>query len=158
MTGEGEAGPRGGPNGNLYVVFEIQAHEFFRRQDNDIILELPINVAQAALGADVQVPTLEGMDTVRINAGIQNGTTFRLRGKGVPFLRGNGRGDQVVVTKVVIPDTLTAEQKILFEALARTFNPHLRSHTDADGQPTEGDGMSPQDEGFFDRIKSALGL
>jgi molecular chaperone DnaJ len=158
MTGEGESGPRGGPNGNLYVVFEIQAHEFFRRQDNDIILELPINVAQAALGADVQVPTLEGMDTVRINAGIQNGTTFRLRGKGVPFLRGNGRGDQVVVTKVVIPDTLTAEQKILFEALAHTFNPTLKSQTGPDGQPTEGGGVSPHDEGFFDRIKSALGL
>ncbi|MFN5929914.1 MAG: molecular chaperone DnaJ, partial [Roseiflexaceae bacterium] len=77
MTGEGEAGPRGGPNGNLYVVFDIQAHEFFRRQDNDIVLELPINVAQAALGAEIQVPTLEGVDTVRINAGIQNGTTFR---------------------------------------------------------------------------------
>lgn len=158
MTGEGEAGPRGGPNGNLYVVFEIQAHEFFRRQDNDIILELPINVAQAALGADVQVPTLEGMDTVRINAGIQNGTTFRLRNKGVPFLRGNGRGDQVVVTKVVIPDTLTAEQKILFEALAHTFNPTPKSQMGPDGQPTEGDGVSPHDEGFFDRIKSALGL
>ncbi len=155
MTGEGEAGPRGGPNGNLYVMFEIQAHEFFRRQDNDIILELPVNVAQAALGAEVQVPTLEGMDTVRISAGIQNGTTFRLRGKGVPHLRGNGRGDQVVVTRVVIPDSLTAEQKILFEALAHTFNPTRKSQTGADGQPIEG---TPPDDGIFERIKCALGL
>lgn len=151
MTGEGEAGPRGGPNGNLYVVFDIQAHEFFRRQDNDIILELPINVAQAALGAEIQVPTLEGIDTVRINAGIQNGTTFRLRNKGVPYLRGNGRGDQVVVTRVVIPDSLTEEQRLLFEALSRTFNPR-------GGPGSNADGSDPQDEGFFDRIKSALGL
>ena len=151
MTGEGEAGPRGGPNGNLYVVFDIQAHEFFRRQDNDIVLELPINVAQAALGAEIQVPTLEGVDTVRINAGIQNGTTFRLRNKGVPYLRGNGRGDQVVVTRVVIPDSLTEEQRLLFEALARTFNPR-------GGAGGNADGSDPQDEGFFDRIKSALGL
>ncbi len=151
MTGEGEAGPRGGPNGNLYVVFDIQPHEFFRRQDNDIILELPVNVAQAALGAEVQVPTLEGYDTVRINAGIQNGTTFRLRGKGVPYLRGNGRGDQVVVTRVVIPDTLSEEQRLLFQALARTFNPQGEMNGGAGGS-------NPQDEGFFDRIKSALGL
>ncbi|MCE2850892.1 MAG: molecular chaperone DnaJ [Roseiflexaceae bacterium] len=151
MTGEGEAGPRGGPNGNLYVVFDIQAHEFFRRQDNDIVLELPINVAQAALGAEIQVPTLEGVDTVRINAGIQNGTTFRLRNKGVPYLRGNGRGDQVVVTRVVIPDALSEEQRLLFEALARTFNPR-------GGPGGNADGSDPQDEGFFDRIKSALGL
>jgi molecular chaperone DnaJ len=154
LTGEGESGPRGGTYGNLYVAFDIQPHQFFRRQDTDIILELPINVAQAALGAELQVPTLEGIETLRVNAGIQNGTTFRLRGKGVPMLRASGRGDQVVITKVVIPDSLSEEQRILFEALARTFNP--RGGTNGDG--TDSSDNNPIDEGFFDRIKNALGL
>ena len=154
LTGEGESGPRGGTYGNLYVAFDIQPHQFFRRQDVDIILELPINVAQAALGAELQVPTLEGVETLRVNAGIQNGTTFRLRGKGVPMLRASGRGDQVVIAKVVIPDSLTEEQRILFEALARTFNPR----GGANGEGTDASGSNPIDEGFFDRIKNALGL
>ena len=154
LTGEGESGPRGGTYGNLYVAFDIQPHQFFRRQDVDIILELPINVAQAALGAELQVPTLEGVETLRVNAGIQNGTTFRLRGKGVPMLRASGRGDQVVIAKVVIPDSLTEEQRILFEALARTFNPR----GGANGEGTDASGSNPIDEGFFDRIKTALGL
>lgn len=154
LTGEGESGPRGGTYGNLYVAFDIQPHQFFRRQDVDIILELPINVAQAALGAELQVPTLEGVETLRVNAGIQNGTTFRLRGKGVPMLRASGRGDQVVIAKVVIPDSLSEEQRILFEALARTFNP--RGGVNGDG--TDASGTNPIDEGFFDRIKNALGL
>lgn len=154
LTGEGESGPRGGTYGNLYVAFDIQPHQFFRRQDTDIILELPINVAQAALGAELQVPTLEGIETLRVNAGIQNGTTFRLRGKGVPMLRANGRGDQVVIAKVVIPDSLTEEQRILFQALARTFNPR----TGGDGNGTDDAGNDLHDEGFFDRIKNALGL
>jgi molecular chaperone DnaJ len=153
LTGEGESGPRGGTYGNLYVAFDIQPHQFFRRQDVDIYLELPINVAQAALGAELQVPTLEGVETLRVNPGIQNGTTFRLRGKGVPMLRASGRGDQVVVAKVVIPDSLTEEQRILFEALARTFNP--RAGVGGDGTDSSG---NPHDEGFFDRIKNALGL
>jgi len=152
LNGEGEAGPRGGTAGNLYVVFDIQPHQFFRRDENDIVLELPINVAQAALGADIQVPTLEGIETVRINPGIQNGTNFRLRGKGVPYLRGNGRGDQVVITKVIIPDKLTEQQRLLFEALAHTFETRPAGGTGAPGS------SDADDAGLFDKIKNALGL
>ena len=152
LNGEGEAGPRGGAAGNLYVVFDIQPHQFFRRDENDIVLELPINVAQAALGADIQVPTLEGIETVRVNPGIQNGTNFRLRGKGVPYLRGNGRGDQVVITKVIIPDKLTEQQRLLFEALAHTFETRPAGGTGAPGS------SDADDAGLFDKIKNALGL
>lgn len=152
LNGEGEAGPRGGPYGNLYVVFDIQPHQFFRREDNDIVLELPINVAQAALGAEIQVPTLEGIETVRINPGMQSGTSFRLRAKGVPYLRGSGRGDQVVIARVMTPEKLTEQQRLLFEALAATF--------DSKSGTTGKDGANKQsdNEGLLEQIKNALGL
>jgi molecular chaperone DnaJ len=143
MSGEGEAGPRGGPFGNLYVALDVQQHPLFLRDGNDIILELKLNVAQAALGEDLEVPTLDGSERLRIPPGTQTGQTFKLRGKGVPFLRQNGRGDQIVVSRVVVPNKLNEQQRRLFQELARTFDP---------------EDQSDRDEGFLGRIKDALGL
>jgi molecular chaperone DnaJ len=144
ITGEGEAGPRGGPHGNLYVALEVQPHPFFVREGNDILMELQLNVAQAALGAEIEVPTVDGPERVRVSPGMQTGATIRLRGKGVPFLRGNGRGDQIVVARVVVPTRLTDQQRKLFQELEKSLEPEqIGGH---------------QDEGFFGRIKSALGL
>lgn len=121
LAGEGEPGVYGGPPGNLYVVLSVKPHRYFRRQDNNIILELAINVAQAALGDEVTVPTLEGEERLVIPAGTQTGKVFRLRGKGVPYIRRNGRGDQLVIVQVAIPTDLSDEQKRLFKDLARTL-------------------------------------
>ena len=144
ITGEGESGPRGGPHGNLYVVLDVQPHQFFVREANDVLLELPLNIAQATLGTEIDVPTVDGNERLRIPAGTQTGATFRLRSKGVPFLRGNGRGDQVVVARVVVPTRLNEQQRKLFQELERSLEP-------------EQIGTS-QDAGFFGRLRSALGL
>jgi molecular chaperone DnaJ len=144
ITGEGEAGPRGGPHGNLYVALDVQPHEYFVREGNDILLELPLNIAQATLGADLDVPTVDGTERLRIPPGTQTGATFRIARRGVPFLRGNGRGDQVVVTRVVVPSRLTDHQRRLFQELEKSLEPEQIG-----GQ---------QDEGFFGRLRSALGL
>ncbi len=121
LSGEGEPGAYGGPPGNLFVVVHVQPHPYFRRQNHDILLELSINVAQAALGDEVTVPTLDGEEKLAIPAGTQTGTVFRLRGKGVPHLRRNGRGDQLIVAQVVVPTELTTEQRELFQQLAKTL-------------------------------------
>lgn len=144
ITGEGESGPRGGPVGNLYVALDIQPHQFFVREGNDILLELPLNIAQATLGVDLEVPTVDGTEKLHVPAGTQNGTPFRMRGKGVPFLRGNGRGDQIVVTRVVVPARLTDQQRKLFQELEKSL----------ENEPIGGQ----QDEGFFGRLRNALGL
>lgn len=121
LTGEGDAGERGGPPGNLYVNIHLKPHEIFERRDHDIYLELPLNIAQAALGDEVKVPTLDGEEILRIPPGTQTGQTFRLRGKGVPHLRREGRGDQVVRVFVVTPTNLTNEQKQLLQELSRSL-------------------------------------
>jgi molecular chaperone DnaJ len=121
LSGEGEAGMRGGPRGDLYIALRVKPHPQFQRQGNDIIYELPINIAQAALGAEVSVPTLEDEETLRIQPGTQHGRTYRLRGRGVPHLRGNGRGDQIVVVNVVVPTRLTEEQRELLKGLAESL-------------------------------------
>lgn len=146
ISGEGESGVRGGMAGNLYVTLDVQPHPFFVREENDIILELQLNVAQAALGDEILVPTIEGEEKFKVPAGTQTGQVFRLRGKGVPYLRQNGRGDQVVVARVVIPRKLTDQQKKLFEELAHTL--------DKEGVQ----GEHERDEGFFGRIKDVLGI
>ncbi|EFO81999.1 chaperone protein DnaJ [Oscillochloris trichoides DG-6] len=143
ISGEGEAGPRGGIPGNLYVALDVQPHALFVRDGNDIILELKLNVAQAALGEELEVPTLDGPERLRIPPGTQTGQSFRLRGKGVPFLRQSGRGDQIVVSRVMVPNRLNDHQRKLFQELARTFDP---------------EDQGEHDEGFFGRIKDALGL
>ncbi|GIV67236.1 molecular chaperone DnaJ [Caldilinea sp.] len=141
LAGEGESGQLGGPPGNLYVVVSVEPHKFFVRNGSDILLELPINVAQAALGATVKIPTLEGgYDTLEIPPGTQTGAQFRKRGLGAPHLQRSGRGDMLITVRVEIPTKLTAEQKELFRQLARTF-----------GDET----TREEPKGFFDRLFGA---
>ncbi len=143
LAGEGEPGERGGPPGNLYVVLHVKPHPFFRREDKDILLELGINVAQASLGDKIKVPTLEGEEELTIPAGTQTGEVFRLRGQGVPFLRRNGRGDQLVVIQVMTPTRLTAKQKELLAELGKTLGKEV---------------VQQSEKGFFDKFKDALGI
>jgi molecular chaperone DnaJ len=123
VAGEGEVGERGGPPGNLYILVNVEPHPVFQRRGDDILVEMQINVAQAALGAEVQVPTLEGDESVTIPAGTQSGKVLRLRDKGVPHLKRNGRGDQLIVVRVAVPTKLDREQKRLFKELGETLDP-----------------------------------
>ncbi len=118
VAGEGEAGLFGGPPGDLYVVLRVRPHPHFERRGDDLYLSIPISVAQAALGAEISVPTLDGTQKLRIPEGTQPGAVFRLRGKGMPSLNGRGRGDLYVAVEVVIPTRLRGEQRRLFEMLA----------------------------------------
>lgn len=124
LSGEGEAGVYGGSPGNLYVAITVQPHPYFQREGDNIVLDLHLNVAQAALGTDLEVPTLEGPQLLHIPAGTQSGQVITLRGKGIPHVRGGGRGDMLVRVYVQIPTNLTAEQKRLFRELAATFGTH----------------------------------
>ncbi len=123
LAGEGEMGERDGSFGNLYVVLSVEPHPIFQRRDDDIIVELQVNLAQAALGAEVKVPTLEGEDEISISPGTQSGTVLRLRNKGIPHLRQNGRGDELVLVQVVVPTKLSRQQKRLFQELSETLEP-----------------------------------
>jgi molecular chaperone DnaJ len=123
ITAEGEAGFRGGSAGNLYVMISIKPHEYFTREGENVIYELPVNFAQAALGVEMEVPTLHGPAKLKIPAGSQSGKVFRMRDKGIPHLHSMGHGDQMVVLKVVTPESLTKEQKRLFEELAQSMSP-----------------------------------
>jgi molecular chaperone DnaJ len=142
IRSEGDAGETTAPTGNLYVVVHVQEHEFFKRKDNDVILDINVNVAQAALGDKITVPTVDGEVEVVIPPGTQTGRVFRLRGKGIPRLRSDGsnsgRGDQLVYVQVEVPTKLTDEQRHLFEQLAESL----------------GTGVTPQHngKGFFDRV------
>jgi len=126
LSGEGEAGERGGPPGNLYVTLSVKPHPFFSRDNDNIIYELPVNFAQAALGAEVEIPTLDGKAKLKIPAGSQTGEVFQLKGKGIPHLHRNGRGDQLVTLFVATPDSLTKHQRELFEELANSLEPPKR--------------------------------
>ena len=120
VTGEGEVSSRGGTPGNLYVILSVKPHPFFKRQGNDIQYELPISFAQAALGDEVEVPTVDGKSTIlKVPAGTQSNRSFRLKGMGVPVVHSSARGDQHVIVKVVTPTNLSAEQKRLLEEFAR---------------------------------------
>src|SRR5579884_3606384 len=120
VTGEGEVSARGGTPGNLYVILTVKPHPFFKRQGNDIIYELPISFTQAALGDEVEVPTVDGKSaTLKIPPGTQSGRSFRLKGMGVPVVHSSARGDEHVIVKVVTPTNLSAEQKRLLEEFAR---------------------------------------
>lgn len=123
VTGEGEVSARGGTPGNLYVVLTVKPHEFFKRQGNDIVYELPISFTQAALGDEVEVPTVDAKKTpLKIPAGTQSGRSFRLKGMGVPVVHSSARGDQHVIVKVVTPTNMTPEQRHLLEEFARIEN------------------------------------
>ncbi|MBV9279900.1 MAG: molecular chaperone DnaJ [Chloroflexi bacterium] len=140
LAGEGEIGPKGGPPGDLYIVLDVTDHPVFKREGYDIFYELPLNVAQAALGAEVAIPTLEGDTELKVPAGTQHGHTFPLRGKGVPHLRSAARGNMYVVAHVATPTKLTARQRELLEELGREFT--KQGH---------------DDKGFFEKVKEAFG-
>ncbi|OGO69332.1 MAG: molecular chaperone DnaJ [Chloroflexi bacterium RBG_19FT_COMBO_62_14] len=141
LPGEGEPGVNGGPQGDLYVVVHVKPHRYFRRRGDDILLDLSVNVAQATIGGEVTIPTMDGDEALTLPAGTQPGRVLRLKGKGVPRLRRNGRGDQLVIVSVDIPQTLTPEQRELFDRLAETMGTEAR----------------PQERGFLDRIRDLLG-
>lgn len=143
LAGEGEAGTSGGPRGNLYIVLEVEPHPVFRRRQDDILVEVEINVAQAALGAEIQVPTLDGDETITIDPGTQTDTVLRLSSKGVPHVKSNGRGDELVLVRVAIPKGLSKEQKDLFQELDETL---------------ESEQVLEKKRGFMDEVREFLGL
>jgi molecular chaperone DnaJ len=136
-TGNGEAGFRGGPNGDLYVVLHIKAHEIFKRDGDDLICEVPISLIQATLGGEIEVPTLERKILVKIPPGTQPGALFRLKSKGVKNLQGHGYGDLHVRVQVEVPSRLTPEQKTKLQEFAAL----------CDGQE------APLARGFFEKAK-----
>lgn len=119
LRGEGESGERGGPPGDLYVVLHVESHDFFERRGCDIYCQVPISFTQAALGDKIEVPALKGTKKITIPEGIQPGETITLKGEGIPFLRGAGRGDQVIEVLVTTPVSLTAQQKELLREFAK---------------------------------------
>lgn len=144
LAGEGEAGDPGAPPGDLFIEFSIRPHPMFRRMGQDLHLEMPVNVAQAALGATLEVPTIDGMVEIKLEPGTQSGDTLRLRGKGVPNLRGGGRGDQIIAWSVVVPRNLTERQKQLLRELGDTLDvPQPDDHPE---------------RGFFDKLRDVFGL
>ena len=142
LGGQGEAGPRTGPRGDLYVFVTVRPDERFEREDDDVHVDYRVNFAQAAMGDTVTVPTLEGDESLDIPPGTQSGSVFTLRRRGVPHLNGGGRGDQHVHVHVDIPKRLSAHQKELLNELANTFGHETSPH---------------DDKGFFDKMKDALG-
>jgi molecular chaperone DnaJ len=143
LTGEGELGTNGGPRGNLYLQITVKQHERFRRDEDDLLLDLDLNFAQVALGDEVAVPTIDGdAHELRIAAGTQTGELFIVKGRGVPHLRGNGRGDMIVRANVVTPRNLTKDQKDLMKRLAESMGSDVKAQ---------------EDRGFMGKIKDALG-
>jgi molecular chaperone DnaJ len=126
VSGEGDSGSHNGEPGDLYVVLKVREHPFFERRSNDLYCTIPITVPQAALGAEIKVPTLRGRERLRIPEGTQTGSVFRVRGKGLPGLDGHGQGDLYVTVQVVIPKPLTREQRRLLENLMGTAPPDNR--------------------------------
>lgn len=141
VAGQGEAGINGGPSGDLYIVFHVRKHEFFERDGDDVYCEMPITFVQAALGDEIEVPTLHGKVKLKVPAGTQTGTKFRLKGKGIPNVRGYGVGDQHISVRIVTPTKLNEKQKsILREFAEESGNMPLGEH----------------DGGFFDKVKRAF--
>jgi molecular chaperone DnaJ len=139
IAGEGESGVNGGPAGDLYVVIHVKEHEQFERQGSNLYASVPVTFAQAALGSEVTVKTLEGQQQLKIPAGTQTGTVFRLKGNGMPVLGGRGRGDLFVSVTVVTPTTLTREQRRLLEQLAELEDHDL------------------EDRGLMDKVRDIFG-
>src|SRR6202451_2065346 len=141
-TGEGEPGTHGGPPGDLYVFVEVKDHAFFERRNSDLYLTIPITMSQAALGSQVQVPTLSGEEELEIPEGTQSGQTFRKRGKGLPNPHG-GRGDLYIHVRVVVPSKLSKEQRRLMEQLGQVLK--------SENKPIE------RTSSFFDKVKDIFG-
>jgi len=157
LSSEADVGRDGGPAGNLYVHVDVRDHEYFVRDGNDLLYRLPINVAEAALGSNKEIPTLEDngrIETIKIPQGTQPGAEFRLRGKGVPYINSSQRGDLRVLVDIQVPRSLNAEQRRLLEAFARSIAPNSGPDGQSDGE-TEPD--SDKDKGLFDRIKETFG-
>jgi molecular chaperone DnaJ len=142
LQSQGHVGPRGGPSGDVLVIIQEEAHPHFERQDDDVLYEFPISFSQAALGDQVEIPTLTGKVRLSVPEGTQSGKVFRLRGKGMPHLNGHGQGDQLVKVTVWTPTKLTDKEKGLLEELAQL----------------EGGKAPKHDKGFFDRLKEELGF
>ncbi|HXF75131.1 MAG TPA: molecular chaperone DnaJ, partial [Methylomirabilota bacterium] len=141
LRGEGESGPAGGTPGDLYVVIQVEPHPIFVRDELDIVCEIPISFVQAALGAEIDVPTLEGKVKMKIPAGTQSGKVFRLKGKGVKDHQGYRQGDQLVRVVVETPTRLTAKQRELLKEFAAL----------------SGEEVNPLSKGFFDKMKELFG-
>jgi molecular chaperone DnaJ len=137
LPNKGGPGGNGGPPGDLYVVLRVQEHPFFERRDNDLYCTIPLNIAQAALGTEIEIPTLDGSQTLKIAEGTQNNAVFRLRNQGIPELNGRGRGDLYVQIQVKVPTKLNREQRKLFEQLRETL-------------PVENE---PTEKGLFEKVK-----
>jgi molecular chaperone DnaJ len=142
LRGEGEAGYGGGTPGDLYVIIHVKEHSLFVRQENHIVIEVPISFPQAALGCDIEVPTLEGKVNLKVPSGTQSGKVLRLKGKGIIDLHGYGRGDQLIRIVVETPRSLTARQRELLEEFAKL-----------DGKAVN----HPLSKGFVDQIKKMFG-
>ncbi|HBH12501.1 MAG: Chaperone protein DnaJ [Clostridiales bacterium 38_11] len=140
LRGEGNHGDKDAPPGDLYVYLNIKPHKYFRREGYDVWYEMPVSFSAAALGNTVEVPTLEGKVKYTIPEGSQTGTVFRLKNKGIPHLRGGGKGDQYVRINIEIPKKLTDKQKALLMQLANEF----------------GEKIEPQKKGFIDKMKDAF--
>jgi molecular chaperone DnaJ len=138
VGGSGEAGMRGGPSGDLYVYVSVAPHQRFRRDGLDVYIDVPVTFAQAALGSQVQVDSLDGKLPLSIAAGTQSGTTYRLRGKGMPSVRGTGRGDELVTVHIAVPTKLSRKERELLEEFARVT------------------GDAIDERSFFDRFKDAF--
>jgi molecular chaperone DnaJ len=136
-SGNGEAGFRGGSPGDLYVVLHIKTHEFFQRDGDDLLCEVPVSFAQAALGSEIEVPTLDGKATIKIPAGTQSGAAFRVKGKGVKNLQGYGHGDLHVRIQVEVPARLTPAQKAKLQEFADLCD----------------ENVNPMSKGFFEKAK-----
>ncbi len=164
MSGEGEAGLRGGPPGDLYIFIFVKPHSLFKRQNDDLNTEVTINMVQAALGTVIEVPTLEGQAALKIPEGTQTGSVFRLKGKGMPRLRGNSKGDLHIRVVVKTPSRLNSEQKELLQKLGVTMG----LYTPEEGgtgyvevnkvkiKEKKEKKDKEKDKGFFDKVKDAL--
>jgi molecular chaperone DnaJ len=140
VSGEGEAGLRGGPPGDLYVVIRVRPHKKFKRQGSDLYVEIPISISQAALGVEMEITTIEGTAPLRVPEGTQHGAVFRLKGYGMPHLQRSGKGDLRVTVKVLVPKRLNQRQKELLVELAKI----------------SGEDVGVEHKGFFDKVKDAI--
>jgi molecular chaperone DnaJ len=143
VPGEGEAGANGGPSGDLYVVLDVKEHPFFERRGADLYCTIPVSIAQAALGADLPVPGLNGEERLKLPEGTQSGAVFRIKGHGLPDPRGGGRGDLYYHVRVLTPSKLTREQRKLMEQLGATLK--------VENRPAE------RGSSFFDKVKDIFG-
>ena len=141
LRGEGEAGTNAGMSGDLYVMLSVREHPLFVREGTDVVCEVPLSFAQAALGAEIEVPTLDGKARAKIPAGTQSGQVFKLKGRGIPDLNGYGRGDEVIRVLVETPRKLSPRQRELLEEFARI----------------SGEEVHPLSKSFLEKVKSMLG-